>query len=100
MRRVRILSKARADLKHIAEYIGNDDTRRAASYVLELREKINGLIQMADAFPLIARMEHLGVRRRTHGPYRIFYRIVSRQQVIEVLRVMHSARDAELDSMF
>ncbi|MFL5060413.1 MAG: type II toxin-antitoxin system RelE/ParE family toxin [Xanthobacteraceae bacterium] len=41
----------------------------------------------------VPRHEHTGVRRRVHGHYLIFFRVVG--EVIEVLHVLHGARDYE-----
>jgi toxin ParE1/3/4 len=42
---------------------------------------------------LVPRYEHTGVRRRPYGNYLIFYRISDDR--IEVLHVLHGARDYE-----
>jgi len=45
------------------------------------------------AFPLVPRYEHMGVRHRAHGNYQIFYRTVGEPARIDVLHVLHGARD-------
>lgn len=79
------------DLEAIAEHIAVDAPRRALSYFQELRRACEGLAEQPERFPLIARYGRHQVRRRPHGDYLIFYRISD--QRVEVLRVLHGARD-------
>jgi len=48
---------------------------------------------MPKGFPLVPRYEHLGIRRRVHGNYAIFYRVESKQMM--VIHILHGARDYE-----
>lgn len=63
---------------------------RALSFV---RERCMGLAKLPFAFPLIPRYEHLGVRHWVYGNYQIFYRVVETERRIDVLHVIHSARN-------
>ena len=90
--KVSLHPEARADLRSIHQYIAAANRRRADSFLKELREKIAGLGRMADSYPLVHGYEGCGFRRRTHGNYRIFYRILD-VGVIEVTHVMHMSRD-------
>jgi plasmid stabilization system protein ParE len=48
---------------------------------------------MPQAFPLVSRYEHLGIRRRVYRDYLIFYRIdVDR---VSIVRILHGAQDYE-----
>lgn len=85
--------QAEHDLEDIADYIAEDNPRRALSFVRELRERCMSLTDFPLAFPLIPRYEHFGVRHRVHGNYQIFYRVVEESQRVEVLHVIHSARN-------
>jgi plasmid stabilization system protein ParE len=48
---------------------------------------------MPEAWPVVPRHEHNGVRRRVHGRYLIFYRIEEAQ--ITILHVLNGAMDVE-----
>ena len=84
---------AEADLMAIGEYIAQDNPDRAARFVAEILDSCASLADLPRAFPLVPRYKQRGIRRRGHGRYLIFYRIVSDQ--IEVLHVLHGAQDYE-----
>lgn len=90
---VRILPDAAADLEAISDYIARDNTRRALTFVKELHQMCNDLAEMSLAFPLVPRYEHAGVRHRVYGSYQIFYRVVDEPAFIDVLHVIHGARN-------
>lgn len=90
---VRILPVARAELEAIGDYIARDNPRRAVSFVRELRDKCLSLADMPLAFPLVPRYEDHGVRHRVHGRYQIFYRVVGQSERVDVIHVLHGARD-------
>lgn len=86
-------TEALADLEHIADYIALDNSARASSFVGELIDKARGLADMPSRFPLVPRYEHVGIRRRVHGNYLIFYRV--KPHSIEVIHIVHGSRDYE-----
>ncbi|HVB67093.1 MAG TPA: type II toxin-antitoxin system RelE/ParE family toxin [Acetobacteraceae bacterium] len=88
---VPISAEAEADLESIGDDIARDNPTRAVSFVQELRAKCRDLSDMPDAFPLVPRYEHRGIRRRAHGNYLIFYR--SQNDRIVVIHVLHGAMD-------
>lgn len=88
-----ITPSAEADLEAIADYIALDSPRRALSFVRELRETSLALSGYPEAFPLVPRYEHYGVRRKPYGNYLIFYEIVD--DAIFVTHVLNSAQDYE-----
>jgi toxin ParE1/3/4 len=83
---------ARADLEDIGNYIARGNPRRALSFARELRAAALALADTPQAFPLVPRHEHHGIRRPA-GNYLIFYRIEAERLVI--VRVLHGARDYE-----
>jgi toxin ParE1/3/4 len=89
--RVEISAEAEGDLEAIGDHIAHDSPTRAISFLRELREKCLGLAGMAETFPLVARYATLGVRRRVHGSYLIFYRVEAERIVI--VHVLHGAMD-------
>lgn len=91
--KVVLAEEALSDLESIADYIAQDNPIRARSFVAELLAKAQKLADMPEGFPLVPRYAHLGVRRRVHGNYLIFYRVEATQ--ITVIHVLHGARDYE-----
>ncbi len=79
------------DLEAIRSFIAADNPTRAASFVDELLERCESLADAPETFPLVARYERHGIRRRVHRHYLIFYRITG--PVVDVLHILHGARD-------
>ena len=88
---VRITASAERDLEEIADHIAKENPARALSFVQELRDVCLSLADGALQFQLVPRYEHLGVRRRVHGRYLVFYRIEGDQ--VFILHVLHGAMD-------
>ena len=88
-----VTAEAESDLEEIATYISEQSVEIALRFVQELREKCESLADAPRGYPLVPRHEHLGIRRRPFGNYLIFYRV--RPDVIEVVHVLHGARDYE-----
>lgn len=82
---------AMRDLEQIADYIAEDNPRRAASFVRETRDCCRKLGSSPQAYPLMPRHEASGIRRRPYGSYLIFYRV--EREVVEVVHILHGARD-------
>lgn len=82
-----------ADLERIGDFIAQDNPQRALTFIAELREQCLTLAESPEAFPLVPRYQQLGVRRRIHGNYLIFYAIDGTG--IFVLHVLHGAMDYE-----
>ena len=88
---VRLTAAAESDLEQIADYIAQDNPKRALSFVLALRDKCLSLADAPYGFPLVTRYERHGIRRRVYGNYLIFYRVDG--DYISVIHVLHGARD-------
>jgi toxin ParE1/3/4 len=89
--KVVLAEAAIADLIAIGRHIKKDSPARAATFSQELEEKCMELGTMAEAFPLVPHWKNRAVRRRVHGNYLIFYRMLGQQ--VEVLHVLHGAQD-------
>ncbi|MDO5643358.1 MAG: type II toxin-antitoxin system RelE/ParE family toxin [Paracoccus sp. (in: a-proteobacteria)] len=88
-----LTAAAEADLESIGDYIARDNPARAASFVRELYQRCLDIADMPEAWPVVPRYEALGIRRRVHGRYLIFYRIgVDR---ITVLHILNGAMDID-----
>jgi toxin ParE1/3/4 len=89
--KVDISAEAERDLEAIGDHIARDNPGRALSFLRELRAKCVALADLPEGFPLVHRYKALGVRRRVHGNYLIFYRVEPERVV--VLHVLHGAMD-------
>ena len=90
---VLVTDAAEEGLETIGDWIAKENPDRALSFVQELREACRPLRDLPFGHALVPRYEDTGVRRRVHGNYLIFYRILG--GVIEVLHIPHGARDFE-----
>lgn len=90
---VEITAAAEADLEGIGDYIARDNPERAASFVREIFDRCLEIAEMPNAWPLVPRYAHHGVRRRVHGRYLIFYRATAGR--ITVLHILNSAMDVD-----
>jgi toxin ParE1/3/4 len=91
--RVLLSAEAERDLETIADFIAADNPQRAVTFLREMREKCLGLSEMPERFPLVPRYEAIGVRRRVHGQYLIFYRVAG--DAVIILHVLHGAQNYE-----
>ena len=90
--RFEVRQTARNDLSDIAAYISRDNPERSVSFVEELVERIETIFERPLSFP--ARSEFgSGVRSAVHGRYLILFRVS--ESLVEVLRVLHGARDID-----
>jgi plasmid stabilization system protein ParE len=81
------------DLLRIGRIIQQESPARAQTFVDELYDRCRELANMPRRFPVPPGRTNTGVRRRVHGNYLIFYRIVG--DIVEVLHVVHGAMDYE-----
>ena len=91
MSRVRRTEQAEVDLLEIAFYIAQDDVNSAHRFL----ERIDRQCRLIAQSPEIGRRRDElspGLRSFPFGNYMIFYR---HTQHIEVIRVLHAARDIE-----
>ncbi|MBE7197719.1 MAG: type II toxin-antitoxin system RelE/ParE family toxin [Parafilimonas terrae] len=90
-----ITDEAENDLEQIGDFIAQDNPRRAISFVKELVDRCHRLTEMPRGYPLLPGWEDVGIRRRRHGDYLIFYRISEAADRIDVLHVLNGAQDYE-----
>jgi toxin ParE1/3/4 len=84
---------AEADLEAIGDRIATDNPQRAETFVSELREASLKLAEMPMRFSVVARYSQMGIRRRVHGNYLVFYRVSGPS--VQILRVVHGAMALE-----
>jgi toxin ParE1/3/4 len=85
--------RAEADLEAIGDWIAQDNPSRAISFVQDIRRACLSLADTPRISPLVSGFEDRGIRRRTYRGYLIFHRLVG--DVIEIMRIIHGARDYE-----
>jgi plasmid stabilization system protein ParE len=91
--KVVISAQAKRSLREIALFIARDNKTRARSFVRALQAKAREIADAPQAFPLVPRYEHYGIRRRLYRDYLIFYRIDEGQ--ITILHIAHGAMEYE-----
>jgi toxin ParE1/3/4 len=73
--RVRFARSAEADLAGTGDWIAEDNPRRSASFMWELRERCLSLADRPRRFPIARRIGTLEFRKLTHKGYLVFYLI-------------------------
>ncbi|WP_416173663.1 type II toxin-antitoxin system RelE/ParE family toxin [Brevundimonas sp.] len=85
--RVEFSDQAKRDIREIAYWIASDSLEQAERFVRQLSKAARSLDRLAFRYPIVGRTE---VRRMPYRAYLIFYRVTHQ---VEVLRILHSARD-------
>ena len=84
--------QAAAHLDGICEYIARDSRQYAAIFA----QQILSLVRLQAGFPqsgrIVPEYNDPQLREKTHGNYRVVYRIKTADTVIEVAAICHSAR--------
>jgi toxin ParE1/3/4 len=86
-----ITPEARRDIELIGDWIAKDNPKRAFTFVEELEASCAEIVNYPEKYPLVLSFEKRGLRKKVHGNYLIFYRMV--QQQIEIIHVLHGAQD-------
>ena len=99
MIRYEIKQLARENLHEIAIFIGQENPDRAEGFIGELLEKISWIANNPNLYRPRFEWDR-NFRIAHHGRYYILYYI--NDEVVEILRVVHSSRDLEavLDDLF
>jgi plasmid stabilization system protein ParE len=93
MGQIRWTEKASSNLQAIFEYISRDSKIYAARYVKTLIRAAKKLETMPRCGREVPELENPELREVIYGNYRIIYRIVGAEDDIEILAVIHGARD-------
>ena len=88
--RIEVSSFVEGDLDAIADYIAQDNPRRALSFIRQIREQILALGHRPLRFRLLTELEE-DARVALVGRYGILFRI--RDDVVRVERVVYCAHD-------
>jgi plasmid stabilization system protein ParE len=93
MGEIRWTEKASSNLQAIFDYISQDSKIYAARYLKALINATRKLEAMPRAGRMVPELENPDLREVIYGNYRIVYRIASMEEDIEILTVVHGARD-------
>ncbi len=93
MGKIRWTEKASSHLEGIFEYISRDSNWYAARYVKALIGATKRLETMPLSGRMVPELEDPEIREVIYGNYRIAYRTAGIYQDIEILAVVHGARD-------
>jgi plasmid stabilization system protein ParE len=82
---------AKAELRKIAEWISEENPRRADSFIDELIDACERIMMYPESNAVLGTFLGHVVRRKVFGNYLIFYRV--KQNQVEILHVLHGAQD-------
>jgi plasmid stabilization system protein ParE len=89
-----LIAATKADLVSIGDCTARDNPIRTLDFVREIDRSCMDIADMPEAWPVVPRYEHHGIRRRVHGRYLIFYHIGDGR--ITILHILNGAMDVEL----
>jgi len=95
MGKIRWTEKASANLLSILDYISKDSKTYAVRFVKALVRATERLESIPRCGRIVPELDDRRFREVVFRNYRIVYRIVGSNDDIEVLAVMHGARDME-----
>ena len=90
--KVLVTELANEDLGGLVRFIARDNPQAAESFGLAILEKLKLLQDHPQLGRVVPERADSNIREIIHSPYRIVYRILEAQQVVEVLRFWHGAR--------
>ncbi len=93
MREVRFSAEARADVDSIFDYIVADSADAAESVVDVLERACLELATWPERYPVKVQRAQEMLRRRPVGRYNVYYTV--KTNLVEIVRVLHSARDLD-----
>ena len=82
---------ARADLKHIHDFIAEDSKHYARKVAQEIREKTDKLDELPNIGKIVPEVGKLEVRELQIYSYRVMYEVINEQPY--VLAIIHKRRD-------
>lgn len=89
--RVRFTDAAERDIEAIGDYIAADRPLTAAGFARDLWAACEALADYPERFAVFTEHGGRSFRRRVFSSYAIFYVVL--EDVVEISRVLHSARD-------
>ncbi len=93
MGKIKWTEKASSHLQAIHDYIAQDSKTYAARFIKSLIKSTLKLESTPRCGRIVPEFEDYGLREVIYQNYRIVYRITGDNEIVEVLAVIHSARD-------
>lgn len=93
MGKIRWTEKASNNLQAIHEYISKDSKTYATRFIKSLVKATKKLETMPRCGRIVPELEAYGLREVIYQNYRIVYRIIEGSEDIEILAVVHGARE-------
>jgi plasmid stabilization system protein ParE len=93
MGKVKWTEKASSNLQAIHDYIAKDSKTYATRFIKSLIRATTKLEQMPRCGRIVPELEDYGFREVVYQNYRIVYRLVEGSEDVEILAVVHSARE-------
>lgn len=93
MGEIKWTEKASSNLQSIFDYISRDSRLYAARYLKTLIIATKRLETMPLSGRIVPEFENPELREVVYGNYRIVYRVIGSNENIEIIAVVHGARD-------
>jgi toxin ParE1/3/4 len=93
MGKIRWTEKASNNLQSIHDYISEDSKTYATRFIESLVKATKKLETMPRCGRIVPELEAYGLREVVYQNYRIVYRIVEGNEDVEILAVLHGARE-------
>jgi toxin ParE1/3/4 len=93
MGKIRWTEKASNNLQSIHDYISEDSETYATRFIESLVKAAKKLETMPRCGRIVPELEAYGLREVIYQNYRIVYRIIEGNEDVEILAVLHGARE-------
>ncbi len=93
MGKIKWTEKASSHLQAIHDYIAKDSKTYATRFIISLVKSTTKLELVPRCGRLVPEFESYGLREVIYQNYRIVYRINENNEIVEILAVIHCARD-------
>ena len=80
------------DLKDIASYIKDSSPQNSIRFVKSIFKNIERLIDFPESGRIVPEFDDPCIREIIRKPCRIIYRLKSKDNIIEIVRIWHAAR--------
>ncbi|MEW6201602.1 MAG: type II toxin-antitoxin system RelE/ParE family toxin [bacterium] len=87
--------KARGHLRSIYEYISRDSVPYARRHIERLVTATEKISQFPEVGRVVSELTEYGLREIIFQNYRIVYRYLQKERIVQILSVLHCARDIE-----
>lgn len=83
------------DYKEIRDYLGVQAPWYVVELVRDVEKSLWPLQEWPHFYPRFMRRPEKSYRRIVVGKYLIFYRVLEKQRIVKIVRMLHSARNIE-----